>query len=341
MEVFIKMTKIFKNNFNLLRLLASIQVFYFHTIEHLHIPIVKSQYFRSYPGVIIFFTISGYLIFSSIERNKDNLKQYIINRLGRIYPALWFSTVISIIFILMTYNILDFKKFALYIFGQFTFFQFWTPSILRGYGVGTPNGSLWTIVVELQFYFAIILIYFYFNSKKKLILLAIFSLILNIFIGNLPENIIAKLFRVSLFPYLYNFLIGSFFFKYKWLKTKFLDNKFFYWFVIYNFAIFLGIKPSYFINLNGFIGNTLLAITTLSFAFSFTEYIYNFKVDLSYGIYLYHMIFLNFFIHKFGRNLVQEPLYIISYISLVLLTSLFSYFCIEKPCLNIAKKNIN
>ena len=31
-------------------------------------------------------------------------------------------------------------------------FQFWTPEALRGFGCGTPNGSLWTISVIVQFY---------------------------------------------------------------------------------------------------------------------------------------------------------------------------------------------
>lgn len=33
-----------------------------------------------------------------------------------------------------------------------TAFQFYTGGWLRGYGVGVPNGALWTITVDIQFY---------------------------------------------------------------------------------------------------------------------------------------------------------------------------------------------
>ncbi|WP_427171857.1 hypothetical protein KST23_03745 [Fusobacterium nucleatum] len=78
-----------ENNFNLLRLLAAIQVMLFHTIEHLNLEVIPFlNYFSTYKGVIILFTVSGYLIYLSLERNSTNIKQYIYNRLGRIYPAL-------------------------------------------------------------------------------------------------------------------------------------------------------------------------------------------------------------------------------------------------------------
>ena len=45
--------------------------------------------------------------------------------------------------------------FILFIFCQSSIFQFWTPNFLRGYGCGTPNGSLWTIGILIQFYIII------------------------------------------------------------------------------------------------------------------------------------------------------------------------------------------
>ena len=70
----------FNNNFNILRLLAAIQVFCFHSFEHLEVNYGKIiRYFTFYRGVIIFFTISGYLVFASLDRNRENIKQYILN----------------------------------------------------------------------------------------------------------------------------------------------------------------------------------------------------------------------------------------------------------------------
>ena len=333
----------FNNNFNILRLLAAIQVFCFHSFEHLEINYNKIiSYFSFYRGVIIFFTISGYLVFASLDRNKENIKQYILNRMGRIYPALWFSTLLTILTILLVYKIEDIFSFFLYIFGQLTIFQFWTPSTLRGYGVSAPNGSLWTIIVELQFYFILIFIYFKCNTKLKLGLLFLFSIIFNIIIGLSGETVIIKLLKVSIFPYLYNFLIGSIFYKFNILKKKLLDNKFIYWFIICQLFYILKIFPAYFPNFLGFIANTILSITVLSFAFSYTNYIKESKMDISYGIYLYHMVFLNFFIQKYGVEKIKNSYLWIIYIAIVFMVSIFSHYCIEEPILKLFKnKKVN
>lgn len=37
--------------------------------------------------------------------------------------------------------------------------QFYNPDLLRGYGVGVLNGSVWTIPVELQYYAVLPLLY--------------------------------------------------------------------------------------------------------------------------------------------------------------------------------------
>lgn len=329
----------FNNNFNILRLLAAIQVFCFHSFEHLEVNYGKIiTYFTFYRGVIIFFTISGYLVFASLDRNRENIKQYILNRVGRIYPALWFSTLLSIVTILSVYKIENITSFFVYIFGQLTIFQFWTPAMLRGYGVSAPNGSLWTIVVELQFYFILIFIYFKCNTKIKLGVLFLFSVIFNVLIGLANETIIIKLLKVSIFPYLYNFLIGSIFYKFTILKKKLLDNKFIYWFLICQLFYILDIFPGYFPNFFGFIANTVLSITVLSFAFSYTNYIKELKMDISYGVYLYHMVFLNFFIQKYGVEEIKNSYLWLIYIIIVFVVSIFSHYCVEEPILSFFKK---
>ena len=69
------------NNFDLIRLLAAFQVVITHGIVHLKIddPLSLSYVLNYFPGVIVFFTISGFLITSSLQRN-SNIKKYFINR---------------------------------------------------------------------------------------------------------------------------------------------------------------------------------------------------------------------------------------------------------------------
>src|SRR6202011_6269624 len=76
------------NNFDLLRLLAALQVAVVHSIGFLK----PTRYFARlmeagldrFPGVPIFFVISGVLISKSYERS-DSLRDYIRNRCLRIF----------------------------------------------------------------------------------------------------------------------------------------------------------------------------------------------------------------------------------------------------------------
>lgn len=334
-----------ENNFNLIRLFAAIQVMFFHTVGHLNIEIGYLEYFTSYRGVIIFFTISGYLIYLSLERNKYNIKQYIINRLIRIYPALWFSTLISLILLFFSgylkWRELFNFKILLYWVGQISIFQFWTPNILREYGVGTPNGSLWTITVEIQFYFVLLLLFLFVKKQRFINLLFISSILLNILIYKnfAKETIFVKLFFVTVIPYFYNFMIGVYFAKYKKYLMKLIENKVIYWFIIYNLYVYgLKIYPAYYPDFFSLISNFLLGILVLSFAFSYKKisYILIKDIDISYGLYLYHMLFLNFIIFN-SKGEILNNRKIFFYVITTILVAFFSYKYIEKPALNYFK----
>lgn len=336
-----------KNNFDLIRLFAAIQVMFFHTVEHLNLEIGFFKYFSSYRGVIIFFTISGYLIYLSYERNKNNLWQYIRNRVGRIFPALWVATIISFLILLIS-GYLDLKnifniKIWLYWLGQLSIFQFWTPDILRGYGVGTPNGSLWTITVEIQFYIIIFFLFRILKNMKWINTLTISSIILNMIVYSMlsKELLIVKLFGVTLVPYFYNFMLGVYFARYRNRLQSFLENKFIYWFIIYNLYVYgLKVYPSYYINFGSLISNVLLGIMILSFAFSFKN-LSSFLlrgIDISYGIYLYHMLFLNYLIYKWQVNEKIDEKKILYYIFMTIIMAFLSYRYVEEPALKYLKK---
>lgn len=75
---------------NLIRLVAAIQVMYQHTLAHLYIndiPVLGG-FINFFHGVPIFFTMSGFLIWGSIERS-HSFGEYLKKRFWRIYPELW------------------------------------------------------------------------------------------------------------------------------------------------------------------------------------------------------------------------------------------------------------
>lgn len=343
------------NNFNLIRLLAAMQVVVFHGIEHLQIKsewlnFLGVKFLKYFPGVPIFFFISGFLIYWSFERNTNNIGQYFKNRLLRIYPALWVCLIITIFLLLLfsdnTIALLKDKGFYSWVVGQLTFFQFYTPNSLRFWGVGTPNGSLWTIIIELQFYFLIPIIYFLRKKNKltfyALLLISIFSNILVFMFDS--ESLLIKLWSVFIAPYLYYFMFGILFYIY-WNKVKLLvENKFLIWFLIY--ILWSYVLNTYFkietysywidspINL---LSDILLLFVVFSAATS-NKKLSNLILkehDVSYGIYIYHMIVINVFAHL---GLVNNIYYLALVFLITTLLGWLSWVLIEKNALKLKNK---
>ena len=142
-----------ENCLNNVRLIAAFQVMFEHMVSHLGIDSLHGieQILMLFQGVPIFFGMSGFLIWFSIER-ADSYKAYLKRRFYRIYPELWGGVLIGDIVIMSLYNGVNTVDILLFTLTQSTFLQFWTPNSLREYGCGTPNGSLWTICVLIQFY---------------------------------------------------------------------------------------------------------------------------------------------------------------------------------------------
>lgn len=156
------------NALSLIRIMAAFQVMFGHMLEHLDLPIDSTLYGITYyfRGVPIFFALSGFLIWFSIGRSKS-YGIYLKKRFLRIYPELWVALLIEIIILVILYHGWEIKSLLLFVFAQGTIFQFWTPSSLRGYGVGTPNGALWTIGVMIQFYVIAWFVYKLFKGKNN------------------------------------------------------------------------------------------------------------------------------------------------------------------------------
>ena len=132
------------NNFDLLRLAVALQVVVLHSWEHLHLSRegfaenVRVM-FSFFPGVPIFFVISGFLISRSWERSHD-AATYARNRFFRIYPALWVAFVATLA-LATGAGAIDWKQltnfsFWAWVAAQLSVVQFYNPSFLRGFGVG-------------------------------------------------------------------------------------------------------------------------------------------------------------------------------------------------------------
>jgi peptidoglycan/LPS O-acetylase OafA/YrhL len=89
-------------------------------------------------------------------------------------------------------------------------------------------------------------------------------------------------------------------------------------------------------NLIGLIANVLLAITVISAAFSFKTVSNRIlgNTDISYGVYLYHMVIVNSFVMM---GLLGEVKYLVSVVLLTIGFAIFSWNFIEKRFLRNIK----
>ena len=344
------------NNFDLIRLLAAIQVVIYHGVEHLKIEGLKDTWLlfilECFPGVPIFFVLSGFLVSASWERSKS-LGQYVLNRALRIFPGLWCCFAFSIVVVLCLmpgcFANASVTNLGTWIIAQLTMFQFYNPEFLRPFGVGALNGSLWTIPIELQFYIVLPIVYAVFKRKDSKLNLAwlvpIFLIFMAanqvLFVGltGHREEMWYKLISVSMLPHFWLFLLGVVLQQHFDSIKHLFTGKLHYWLIVHAIMIYIAWSLGRPTGTNyPFPGVALtLAGTTLAFGFTgrqWADKLLNHN-DISYGVYIYHMIVANAFIHlKFTGTYSSLACLLLTTIVLATLSWRF----IERPCINLKKR---
>ncbi len=337
------------NNFDLIRLLAAMQVVIKHTIAHLELDI-NIPLINYFPGVPIFFFVSGFLISLSYEKSSNN-KVYFQNRVLRIYPALFICFIVSVLSVILSgYTLLFDFNFVKWAMAQLSFLQFYNPDFLRAYGVGTLNGSLWTISVELAFYIVLPLIYFMGKKTSHMNIILFVCVTLSImidfylsqYLDLYGEKIWFKLIGVSLLPYLWMFLIGVLFQRYWDVVESIVSGKLYLWSVI--FLVTIALTPYV-----EFLGSS--NHPTLLFFLILVVFISALAIhadgkwskplmgnDISYGVYIYHMVVVNFML-SIGWYGDKYHLFIV--LGVTLLLAFLSWKLIEKPSLYLKSKTIH
>lgn len=166
-------------------------------------------------GVQIFFMISGFVIFMTIEK-VDSVKHFAINRFTRLYPTYWISIMITLTVItifpvptLGHYNWVDVLK-------NFTMFQGFlkAPHVDQVY---------WSLQVELLFYIIIAIIYYtkQLNRIEFYSLLWLFMVIVTLLFDFLFEKYLRVLAILDHAPL---FIAGMMFYKVKLKKSYYLNH---------------------------------------------------------------------------------------------------------------------
>lgn len=310
------------NNFDLIRLLAAYQVVAMHVGEHLRVAVPHVLTF--FPGVPIFFTVSGFLITASLA-HCSSLREYVRNRILRIYPGLWVMTLVTVVLLAAFGQITAAtpKLWLLaYVAGQSTIFQ---PvdgglGMFRGFGTGSVNGVLWTLTTELQFYACLPLLLWCVNRLPRwrtliLCLLLCASVLLyelelrpwtdpGMSHGGIAWRLLTLLY-ISVPTHLFGFLLGVVFYLQLPRLLPLVQGKFLYWALGYGLFILLAWKgygligwgleknPAYMLA-----QRVLLAGLIFSLAYSLPGLAHRLLRgnDISYGVYVYHMLVVNSFV---------------------------------------------
>lgn len=215
------------------------------------------------------------------------------------------------------------KDFCLFQVGQATIVQFWTPSTLRGYGCGTPNGVLGSICVLLQAYVVLFFLHEWFKNKKwyQWIVLFIGSVVAAALFERLEgyiPTIAFKLIRETALPSLWMFLLGA---AVQEFFDKVLPKLMRIWPFLFGVSLafqFTGI-PDIDVKYS-LLKCIFLGLSVLGFAYAYPRI--RIKHDISYGLFIYHMIVINAMI-ELGYTGKQIYVWIALVISILL--AYFSY----------------
>jgi peptidoglycan/LPS O-acetylase OafA/YrhL len=344
------------NNFDLIRLAAAMQVALIHAVADLGVG-APNWHLRAiadwFPGVPIFFFISGFLISKSFEKNSV-LREYAQNRFLRIYPGLAVCFLVSLASVWLTGYFAGISvapaAMLLWAGAQLSVGQFYNPEFMRHYGVGVLNGSTWTITVELQFYVLVPLMYGVLRWQglsRRRFNLTLAGLILGFMIVNQEYMHAAafhsrplwyKLAGVSFAPWFYMFLVGVLFQRnfdviQRWLAGRFLPV-----FVAYCALALLASQV-----LGWGFGNSLhpvlfIGLSTVTFAAAFSANTLSDRLlrrnDISYGVYIYHGPVINLLLATgLGAAWMGLPLAVVATIGL----AYASWREVEKPALTLKR----
>ncbi|MBK7504059.1 MAG: acyltransferase [Bacteroidetes bacterium] len=281
-----------------LRGLAAMLVIFFHyTMEK---PEANLGFNLGITGVDLFFIISGFVIFMTLNKVSSG-REFVINRFTRLFPTYW--TCVTITFfgqtiLKMAYNVITID--------QISFAQYLPNMTMLQYYFKIPDldGPYWTMIIELLFYFLMLLVFkarliknFSIVAFLSMFVLLCYEIILPKSYPNLFQNI--KYF-FPLFNHLPLFLAGIFFYQIKNgnEKRKIISN---YVFLLFGFVIQLLLLDNTdrwqpFISWNQYLGMLVFYfVLFLLFVNNKLNFIVNditlFLGKISFALYLIHQFF--------------------------------------------------
>lgn len=281
-------------------------------------PIIGTDnYFYWTIGVIAHFSVLGFFVISGIaiamslllnikrNNNEVNFREFILARVSRIYPPLFFSIFISVLFLIImsNFNLLGIDKSYklssdLYIareYFNFTVKDVYRTLIFDNLGLVKVNGPLWSLIYEWWLYFFGLLLVNIFFVKKNI--LKLMSLILLVVVYN-------KIKHAQGLVYIVIWMLGFVFYLFGRRRNK--VNKIF---VLVAIGCLFGCNYLYNFTQNKLDVSTLPAVQIL-FSILFLGLIFKFPKNsffnaiskFSYSLYIIHFPVFLFLLSIFHRS---------------------------------------
>lgn len=209
------------NTFDFLRLMAALAVVVQHATVHLDSRFLWVDPYDKvwfYDGVPAFFIISGLFVFRSavkLHGSEGGWWTFYVNRFLRVAPAIWAYTLVFACFGLLA-GLLRFSDLGssgggAWLLSSLLLVPVYSPAFLDGFGVGSANGSLWTIPAEVSFYIVVPLMVMALSRLKwrwVVVLLGATGWGAVLVLMTLGESLPGRLFGLTFVPYLWFFTLG-------------------------------------------------------------------------------------------------------------------------------------
>lgn len=328
------------NNLNVLRLVGACLVLYGHSFVFLGLP---APLFLSWLplgplGVFIFFTISGYLITESWDRD-PSLLRFFARRALRIFPGLAVCSLLSVLVlgpVITTLPLKDYfenqhtwkylRNIALYI-------GYYLPGVFESNRIpNAVNGSLWSLPVEFLMYIVCAIVGFLSGNRWVFAVLAATSAIITfIWAQRTTEMLIvyASDLRQAFICGTY-FWVGAAFYKFN-LKRYFSLSV-----VVMACVIMISLPRLEVLSVAAWV---LLPTVVLAFGLTYSP-ILNMLTrsgDYSYGIYIYAFPIQQTVAYLYPS--ISLGTYLPTCFVLALACAILSWHLVERPALALKPRN--